>query len=72
MSKSSGAWYSIDMGNGETVKFQPSKWKEKIQEEVFRARVLKIMDEEVISRFDQRDGNAADFYDIEAEEASEG
>ena len=69
---SSGAWYSIDMGNGETVKFQPSKWKEKIQEEAFRARVLEIMDEEVILRFDQRDGNAADFYDIESEEASEG
>ena len=63
--KSSGAWYTMDMGNGKEVKFQPSKWKEKIQEDEFKARVLEIMDEEVILRFDKRDGDATEFYDIE-------
>ena len=32
-------------------------------EEKFKARVLEVMDEEVIFRFDQRQGNAADFYE---------
>ena len=55
----------MDMGNGKEVKFQPSRWKDKIKEEDFKARVLEIMDEEVILRFDKRDGDAAEFYDIE-------
>ena len=65
---SSGAWYTLDMGDGDFVKFQPSKWKEKIQDETFRARILKIMDEEVILKFDKREGTASNFYDIEGEE----
>ena len=63
--KSSGAWYTLDMGDGESVKFQPSKWKEKIQDEKFRARILQIMDEEVILKFDKREGDANEYYDIE-------
>lgn len=62
---SSGAWYTLDMGNGQTVKFQPSRWKEKIQEEDFKARILELMDEEIILKFDKREGSASDFYDIE-------
>ena len=68
---SSGAWYALDMGNGESVKFQPSKWKEKIQDEAFRARILKIMDQEVILKFDKREGTAAAFYDIEGPPVSD-
>jgi len=68
---SSGAWYALDMGNGESVKFQPSKWKEKIQDEAFRARILKIMDQEVILKFDKREGTAAAFYDIEGAPVSD-
>ena len=65
---SSGAWYTMDMGNGEQIKFQPSKWKEKIQDEGFKKRVLEIMDEEVILRFDKRESDASEFYDIEKAE----
>ena len=68
---SSGAWYTLDMGDGNSVKFQPSKWKEKIQEETFRTRILKIMDEEVILKFDQRKGDASAYYDIEGETQDE-
>ena len=32
-------------------------------EEEFRSRVHEIMDEEVIYKFDKREGNAADFYE---------
>jgi recombination protein RecA len=63
--KSSGAWYSMDMGDGTEVKFQPSKWKEKMADEAFKNRVLRIMDEEVILKFDKREGDASEFYDIE-------
>jgi len=62
---SSGAWYTMDMGNGESVKFQPSKWKDKIQEEGFKKRVLEIMDEEVILKFDKREGEASEYYNID-------
>tara|TARA_R110000851_G_scaffold206903_1_gene358881 strand:+ start:261 stop:437 length:177 start_codon:yes stop_codon:yes gene_type:complete len=39
--------------------------------EKFRDRVLDIMDEEVILKFDKRQGEAADFYDIESENIEE-
>ena len=64
---SSGAWYTMDMGDGKSIKFQPSKWNEKIQEESFRTRVLELMDEEVILKFDRREGDANEYYDIESE-----
>ena len=64
---SSGSWYTLDMGDGNSVKFQPSKWKDKIQDEAFRARILQLIDEEVILKFDKREGAAADYYDIEGE-----
>ena len=34
-----------------------------MMEDDFRARVYEIMDEEVIYKFDKREGNAADFYE---------
>ena len=37
----------------------------------FRDRVLSIMDEEVILKFDRRQGKAADFYDIESDNIEE-
>ena len=67
---SAGAWYTLDMGDGNSVKFQPSKWKDKIQEDAFRARILKIMDEEVIMKFDKRVGSAEAFYGEEENGAS--
>jgi hypothetical protein len=70
---SSGAWYSMDMGDGSVVKFQPSRWMEKMQDSKFRERVLTIIDEEVIMKFDKREGDASEFYkDLDDEESSEG
>jgi len=63
--KQSGAWYSLQYGDGTLEKFQPSKWKDMLQSQKFRDRVLDIMDEEVILKFDKREGNADEFYDIE-------
>tara|TARA_R110000824_G_scaffold40985_2_gene122336 strand:+ start:1856 stop:2992 length:1137 start_codon:yes stop_codon:yes gene_type:complete len=64
---SAGSWYTMDMGDGETEKFQPAKWMEKMQDKKFYNRVIAIIDEEIVMKFDRRDGDAADFYDEEEE-----
>ena len=66
--KQSGAWYNLIYEDGTSEKFQASKWKEKLQSDKFRDRVLQIMDEEIIMRFDKKEGKAEDFYDIDVEE----
>ena len=68
---SSGAWYTLNFSDGTSEKFQPGRWMEKMQSTKFRDRVLEIMDEEVVLKFDKRIGNAEDFYDIDNEPPSE-
>lgn len=63
--KSAGSWCSLVYEDGTEDKFQPSRWKDKIQDERFRARVLELIDREVILKFDKREGTAADFYEEE-------
>ena len=53
----------MTMPDGYEKKFQPSKWTSIIQsDEKFRTNVLKLMDEEVVQKFDKRLGNASEFY----------
>ena len=59
----SGAWYQLVYEDGTTEKFQAAKWKEKLQSDKFKQRVLQIMDEEIVMKFDNRQGNASDFYE---------
>jgi len=66
--QSSGAWYTLIHEDGSTEKFQASKWAEKLQSEKFKSRVLQLMDEEIIMRFENKEGKAQDFYDIDKEE----
>jgi len=63
----SGAWYTMIFEDGSTEKFQATKWVEKMQDDKFRQRVYQIIDEEVIYKFDSRQGKAEDFYDKEDE-----
>jgi hypothetical protein len=63
--KNSGAWYSLVFGDGSEIKFQRKNWAEKLQDEVFRMRVLQVIDEDVIRKFSDRTGNASDYYDEE-------
>jgi len=60
----SGAWYTLSTESGD-VKFQPGSWAEKMQDPSFKEEVLKIVDEAVIRKFDNREGNASEFYDTE-------
>ena len=68
--KQSGAWYNLVYEDGTSEKFQAAKWKEKLQSEKFKNRVLQIMDEEIIMRFDKKEGRAKEFYDIDSENLS--
>ena len=61
---SAGAWYTLTMPDGYTKKFQPSKWSGLIRNDSeFREKILQLMDEEVVRKFDERLGNAKDFYE---------
>jgi len=53
--QNAGSWYTIKTDEGKEFKFQPSKWDSMIKEnDEFRAYILKIMDEELINKFDKR------------------
>jgi len=61
---SAGAWYTLSMPDGYTKKFQPSKWTSIITtDEEFRNNVIKLMDEEIVMKFDKRQGDASSFYE---------
>jgi len=61
--KSAGAWYTLTMPDGYEKKFQPSKWTQLVQtDEEFRSHVIQLMDQEVVQKFDKREGSADQFY----------
>lgn len=61
---SAGAWYTLATPDGYVKKFQPSKWTEIISSDSeFRDKVIKIMDEEIVQKFDKRQGSASAFYE---------
>jgi recombination protein RecA len=60
---SGGAWYTLKMPEGYEKKFQPSKWTELLQtDEEFKTNILKLMEQEVVQKFDKREGTADQFY----------
>jgi recombination protein RecA len=63
--KQAGAWFELVYEDGTTEKFQASKWQSKLKNENFRKRILTLMDEEVIMKFDKRIGEANEFYEEE-------
>jgi len=66
--KQAGAWYSLVYPDGTEEKFQSAHWLDKLEDDRFRNRVFEIMDEEIIKKFDNREGEAGDFYDVDKEE----
>ena len=60
-----GAWYTFEH-KGYTKKFQPSKWTETIEKDPeFKQHVIEFMDEVVVQKFDKREGEASDFYEVD-------
>ena len=62
-----GAWYDLVYADGTTEKFQAAKWLEKLKQEKFRNRIVHLMDEEIIMRFEKKEGSAEDFYNVDPE-----
>ena len=51
------------MPDGYVKKFQPSKWTELItSDDEFRSNIIQLMDEEIVRKFDRREGEAKAFY----------
>ena len=61
--KCAGSWYTLEYDDGRSTKFQPSKWKEKMADAEFKSQVVQIIEEEIIHKFDKREGDASQFYD---------
>jgi len=64
--KQAGAWYTLVFADGKEKKFQAKQWVDLINTDAaFKARVIELMDEEVIRKFNDKEGDASDFYDVE-------
>ena len=61
----SGAWYELHYSDKTSTKFQTARWPEHLKDKKFKKRVLEIMDEEVVLKFDKRTGDASNYYDLE-------
>ena len=60
-----GSWYTLEH-NGYSKKFQPSKWEHTLEnDDEFRQHVMDFMDEVVVQKFDKREGEASDFYEVD-------
>lgn len=63
--KQNGSWLEIEG----FPKFQPGSFVEKINTiKGFREKVMEIFEEQVIQKFEKKQGNASDFYDLDKEE----
>ena len=61
---SAGAWYTLKTPDGYEKKFQPSKWLDIITaDDEFRKQIIRLMDEEIVQKFDKRQGSASNFYE---------
>lgn len=63
--KQSGAWFSLTLEDGTEKKFQRKGWVKELENEDFRKRVLQIIDEDVIMKFNNRTGDASNYYEKE-------
>jgi RecA/RadA recombinase len=66
--KQSGAWYELEV-EGKPKKFQEKQWVELMKtDEAFLKTVYHLMENEVVVKFDTREGDAKNFYNIDGEE----
>jgi len=67
----SGAWYTLHYVDGTSEKFQSANWLSKLESDKFRSRILELMDNEIILRFQNREGDASDYYEVDPQEGGE-
>jgi recombination protein RecA len=58
-----GAWFSLHYEDGTIEKFQSRQWIDKLNEQKFCDRVMELLEEEVVMKFDKRIGDSSDFYE---------
>jgi RecA/RadA recombinase len=63
-----GAWNTLEHNDGTSEKFRSADWAVKMKEPKFRERVFELLNEEVILKFDKREGPASQFYENHVEE----
>lgn len=66
-----GNQFKLLFKDGSEKKFYAKNWMAELQDEAFRIRVMEVMDEEIITKFKNRDGDADVFYALEDERAEE-
>lgn len=62
-----GSWNTLTYADGAEEKFRTVEWAEKMKDDKFRSRIMELVDEEVVRKFDDRTGDASDFFDVEKE-----
>jgi recombination protein RecA len=62
-----GNWNTLSYADGTEEKFRTAEWAEKMKDDKFRSRIMELVDEEVVRKFDDRTGDASDFFDTEKE-----
>lgn len=60
-----GAWNTLIYADGTEEKFRKDDWVAKMKEDKFRNRIMELVDEEVVRKFDDRTGDASEFYHTE-------
>ena len=60
--KTGGPWKTMVAEDGTEFKFQTASWLDKLKEPKFRETVLKLMDKELIQKFNDRTGDASIHY----------
>jgi recombination protein RecA len=63
-----GAWFTLKYDDGSSEKFQTATWINKLQDDKFRNRILQLMEDEVILKFEKKEVDAKEFYDIDGED----
>lgn len=60
-----GPWWTVKYADGSINKFRSADFLQELANPKFRNRVIEIVEEELVTKFDQQKGNAAAFYDID-------
>lgn len=58
-----GAWNILKFEDGKEIKFRADDFVQNMKEPKFRARVMELLDQEVVQKFDKREGTADQFYE---------
>ena len=62
-----GAWFTLKHEDGSEEKFQTATWMKNSKRQVQNC-ILQIMEEEVILKFEKKEVDAKEFYDIDGED----